>query len=444
MKKILAFITAVMLLLTCLPAASFADSTPTVRWLNVKQEIAGQMEALAKLYTEKTGVNVIVETAVSGTYYTTLNARLDTRNAPSVFSLENQNVLVEFQDYCLDLTDTVLNSWVPNESMCRKLDGRVYAIAIAMEGFGIITNKSIMEKYFTSPNKKTEYSSLDEMFTFDALKAVVEDMSTMKEELGIEGVFGTTTLQAGQDWRYATHAMSLPLFWEFGGNDNIDMNAPIPEFSFAYADGYKNLLDLYLNNSVTEPALVGTKTVDDSMAEFALGKCAMIQNGDWAWGTIEGTDGCVVTADDVCFLPLTIGADGESDMGLVGGGSTYIAVNSQLSAADQKATLDFLEWLFSSDEGKNYVTNELGFVCPLTTFSDITYSNPLQNSEKDIAAMGKESYCWACNLIPDDVWKNEFASSLLMYAQGQKDWADVVKDAIDIWAVEREITNAAR
>ena len=25
-----------------------------------------------------------------------------------------------------------------------------------------------------------------------------------------------------------------------------------------------------------------------------------------------------------------------------------------------------------------------------------------------------------------------------------KDWADVVKDAIDIWAVEREITNAAR
>ena len=143
MKKILAFITAVMLLLTCLPAASFADSTPTVRWLNVKQEIAGQMEALAKLYTEKTGVNVIVETAVSGTYYTTLNARLDTRDAPSVFSLESQNVLVEFQDYCLDLTDTVLNSWVPNESMCRKLDGRVYAIAIAMEGFGIITNKSI-------------------------------------------------------------------------------------------------------------------------------------------------------------------------------------------------------------------------------------------------------------------------------------------------------------
>lgn len=93
MKKILAFITAVMLLLTCLPAASFADSTPTVRWLNVKQEIAGQMEALAKLYTEKTGVNVIVETAVSGTYYTTLNARLDTRDAPSVFSLESQNVL---------------------------------------------------------------------------------------------------------------------------------------------------------------------------------------------------------------------------------------------------------------------------------------------------------------------------------------------------------------
>ena len=32
---------------------------------------------------------------------------------------------------------------------------------------------------------------------------------------------------------------------------------------------------------------------------------------------------------------------------------------------------------------------------------------------------------------------------LLQYAQGQMEWDDVVKDAVDTWAVERDITNAA-
>ena len=35
---------------------------------------------------------------------------------------------------------------------------------------------------------------------------------------------------------------------------------------------YKNIFDLYINNSTCKPALLGSKTVSDSMAEFALGK----------------------------------------------------------------------------------------------------------------------------------------------------------------------------
>lgn len=52
---------------------------------------------------------------------------------------------------------------------------------------------------------------------------------------------------------------------------------------FEYNDNYKNIFDLYLDNSCTEKGLLGNKSVDDSMSEFALGKCAMVQNGNWAW-----------------------------------------------------------------------------------------------------------------------------------------------------------------
>ena len=263
----------------------------------------------------------------------------------------------------------------------------------------------------------------------------------MKDELGIEGVFGSTSLKAGDDWRYQTHLMNQPLYWEWGGNDKIDLNGKVPDFTFEYNENFKNILDLYLNNSLIDKSLVGTKTVDDSMAEFALGKCAMIQNGDWAWNTIANTDGKTVKDEDVVFIPITCGVEGEENMGLNVGASQYMCINNDLPEEDQDAAIAFLEWLFSSETGKKLVAQSLQFVTPFTTMADAEYTNPLFASENDIASKGKTAYCWAANLIPDDQWKNDYGASLLEYAQGQKDWDKVVKDAVDEWKVEADIVN---
>ena len=420
-----------------------SDFTGTIRWLNYKPEIADQLVEVAKAYTDETGVNVQIETAASNTYEQTLTARMDSSDAPTIFVCDSMKMLNEWQDYCADLTNTKLNGFVSDQTYTLKKDDKVYGISYALEGWGIIVNKAVTDAYFASPNKKTEYTSLDDLYTFDALKAVVEDMQSMKDELGIEGVFGSTSLKAGDDWRYQTHLMNQPLYWEWGGNDKIDLNGLIPEFKFEYNKNFKDILDLYLNNSVIDKSLVGTKTVDDSMAEFALGKCAMIQNGDWAWSTIAGTDGKKVNDKDVCFIPITCGVEGEKDMGLNVGASQYMCINSQLDQKDQDAALAFLEWLFSSDTGKQLVAQKLQLVTPFTTMADAEYTNPLFESENDIAGKGKKAYCWAANLIPDDQWKNDYGASLLQYAQGQKDWDAVVSDAVTEWETERKITNEA-
>ena len=425
------------------PKADASDFTGTIRWLNYKPEIADQLVEVAKAYTDETGVNVQVETAASNTYEQTLTARMDGSDAPTIFVCDSMKMLNEWQDYCADLTNTKLNSFVADQTYTLKKDGKVYGISYALEGWGIIVNKAITDAYFASPNKKTEYTSLDDLYTFDALKAVVEDMQSMKDELGIEGVFGSTSLKAGDDWRYQTHLMNQPLYWEWGGNDKIDLNGQIPELKFEYNKNFKDILDLYLNNSVIDKSLVGTKTVDDSMAEFALAKCAMIQNGDWAWNTIAGTDGKKVNDKDVCFIPITCGVEGEKDMGLNVGASQYMCINSQLDQKDQDAALAFLEWLFSSDTGKQLVAQKLQLVTPFTTMADAEYTNPLFTSENDITSKGKKAYCWAANLIPDDQWKNDYGASLLQYAQGQKDWDAVVSDAVSEWETERKITNEA-
>ena len=426
----------------CMSANAEEEFTGTLRWLNYKPEVADAMNEIAAAYTAETGVDMKIETAASGQYEATLTARMDSTEAPAIFVVDSMNMLNTWKDYISDLSGTELYSYCTDDSYTlNDGNGYIYGVSYALEHWGIIANKAILEAYFASPNKATEYTSVDDLCTFEALKAVVEDMTALKDELGIQGVFGSTSLKSGDDWRYQTHLMNIPLYWEWGAD--ADVNGAIPEFTFAYADGMKNIMDLYLNNSVVEPTLVGTKSVDDSMAEFALGQCAMIQNGDWAWNTVANTEGKAVADEDVIFIPITIGAEGENEMGLSVTGSQYVCINSEADEATQKAAADFLAWLFGSETGKKMVAEDLQFVTPFTTMADASYSNPLFASANEYAAAGKKEYKPVCNLIPNQTWKDAFGANLLMYAQGQMEWDDVVAAAVESWVTEAEYTNAA-
>lgn len=426
----------------CMTASADETFDGTVRWLNYKPEIADQMNEVAEAYTAETGIDVKVETAASGQYESTLRARMDSSEAPTIFIIDGGNMYTTWKDYMADLSGTELYSYLSSDDYAMKEGDAVTSICYVVEHWGIIVNKAIMETYFASENKSTEYTSLDDLYTFEALKAVVEDMTAMKDELGIEGVFGSTSLKSGDDWRYQTHLMNIPTYWEFGAD--TDTFGVVPEFTFEYAENFKNILDLYLNNSVTEPKLVGTKSVDDSMAEFALGKCAMIQNGDWAWTTIANTDGKVVADEDVVFIPITTGVEGEADMGLSAAHTLWVCVNKNASEEEQAAAADFLAWLFGSETGKTMVTEKLQILTPFTTLEGATYTNNLFVSGSEIEASGKTSYIPTCNLLPSQTWKNDFGANLLKYAQGQMEWDDVVTAAVDSWAVEMEYTNAAK
>ena len=68
----------------------------------------------------------------------------------------------------------------------------VYGIPYAVEGYGIIYNDAIMKKYFALPDKAVDISDTKEIKNFDTLKTVVEDMTKHKDDLGIQGVFGST------------------------------------------------------------------------------------------------------------------------------------------------------------------------------------------------------------------------------------------------------------
>lgn len=406
-----------------------------VYYLNFKPEVASDWENLAASYTKQTGVDVKVVTAASGTYEQTLKSEVAKTDAPTLFQINGPIGYQSWKDYCLDLSGTDFYNWLTDKSLAITDGDGVYGIPYVVEGYGIIYNDKIMRDYFALADKAVDISSASEIKNFDTLKTVVEDMQAKKDQLGIEGVFASTSFKAGEDWRWQTHLANLPIYYEFKDKGISDAQ----EIELTYGDNYKNIFDLYINNSCTDKAQLGTKSVEDSMAEFALGKVAMVQNGNWGWGQISGTDGNVVAAEDVKFLPIYTGVEGEEGQGLCVGTENYMCVNSQVSEADQQATIDFVEWVFNSEEGKAFATEKLGIV-PFSTFTDDEKpSDPLGlEVSKYMEDSSLTSVSWNFTAFPSQTFKDELGYALLDYCNGTSDWDSVVTAFVDGWKLEKE------
>ena len=438
-KKILALALVLVLALAMFTGCSKKEEeVKEIRYLNFKPEIAEVYDKIAKDYEAETGIKVIVETAANNEYESTLTSKMATDEAPTLFQINGPRGYLNWKDYCADLTNTELYKHLTDKGLAVTVDGKAYGIPYVVEGYGIIYNNAIMDKYFALKDKGTDYKSMDEIVGFDALKAVVEDMQAHKAELGIDGVFASTSLKTGEDWRWQTHLANIPVYHEFTAG-NVDLTSDATKkIEFKYGENFKNIFDLYINNSVIEPKLLGTKKVDDSMAEFALGKCAMVQNGNWAWGQISGVKGNKVAAEDIKYLPIYTGVEGEEKLGLCVGTENFFAINSQASEGAQKAAADFIYWLYSSEKGKNYVTNELGFIAPFDTFEDD--EKPTDPLAKEVLAWmekdGVSSVPWNFTLFPSQTFKDNFGANLLQYAQGTKTFEDVSKQVVSDWEKE--------
>ncbi|MGB8252251.1 MAG: extracellular solute-binding protein, partial [Anaerolineaceae bacterium] len=267
-----------IILIAAFALAGCAPKTTTgggeVYYLNFKPEVAELYATIAAAYKAETGVTLKVVTAAAGTYEQTLKSEVAKSDAPVLFQINGPVGYAAWKDYCADLKGTELYKHLSDKTLAVTSGDGVFGIPYVVEGYGIIYNNAIMTKYFATAGAKA--TSMAEINNFATLKAVVEDMTAKKAELGIEGVFSSTSLKTGEDWRWQTHLANIPVFYEFRDN-NVDLskgldNPFVKEITFKYSDNFKNIFDLYLNNSVTAPTLLGSKSVDDSMAEFALGK----------------------------------------------------------------------------------------------------------------------------------------------------------------------------
>ena len=402
-----------------------------VYYLNFKPEQNQAWIDLAKEYTKETGVKVTVLTAASGEYESTLTSEIAKSNAPTLFQVNGPVGLSNWADYCLDLSDSKVYSELTSEEFALKQNGKVLGVAYVTESYGIIYNKTLLSKYFAS-----EWSSIKniaDINSFDRLKTVAEEIQAHKSELGVDGAFTSAGMEGSSDWRFKTHLANLPLYFEY--RDRGIHSAESVQGT--YLTNYKNIWDLYINNATCDRTQIATKTGDDASAEFSRGKAVFYQNGTWATNDVTGEG--KLSADEIGMLPIYIGTNGENDQALCTGSENYWCVNKYASDEDIKATLDFLEWIVTSEKGTTALADNMGFVSPFKKAKES--SNPLIKDAQRYIAEGKKPVAWVFSTIPSEAWKNGVGAALTSYAEGRGSWDAVVTAFVNGWENEYKKTH---
>ncbi len=394
-----------------------AEAAGSVYYLNFKPEFDEALQQLAADYTAKTGVQVKVVTAASGTYSQTLNANIED---VTIFNIGNMAGLADWDDYALDLTDTAIAAELAtNDFNLYNEAGELKAIGNCYESFGIIVNTELLGQ--------AGYT-LDDIYNFETLKAVCEDITARSEELGFVA-FTSAGLDGSSSWRFSGHLATLPLHYE-------GVNSSVATITGEYLDLYKNVWDLYINNSSVDPASLTTSTGDESTAMFKEGKAVFYQNGTWEYaGLIEAG----MTDDQLAMIPIYCGAEGEENAALCSGTENCWAINSKASAEDIQASIDFLVWLVSDPDASAVYVEQLGAVpfknCPAS-------SNKFVVDGNEMLAEGKTSISWAFNYTPNvDSWRATVVTALAAYSAGTADWSEVVTAFVDGWAYEYSVVN---
>ena len=391
-------------------------ATGKVYYLNFKPEQDQAWQDLAKAYTEETGVPVTVLTAASGTYEEKLTSEIAKTDAPTLFQVNGPVGLANWKDYCYDLKDSQIYGELTSDSFALKDGDAVAGIGYVIESYGLITNKTLLEK--------AGYT-VEDIQSFDDLKKVAEDITARKDELGF-AAFTSAGMDGSSDWRFKTHLANLPIYFEYQA-DGINSTDAIKG---TYLDNYKAIFDLYINNSTCAPADLSGKTGTDSENEFLNGKAVFFQNGSWEYSALSAK----YSDDEMTMIPIYIGVGDEANQGLCTGTENYWCVNKDAAPEDIQATLDFMYWCVTSDKGTQAMANDMGFVIPFKKAAESP--NLFVKVDKELTAAGKTPVSWNFTTMPSEQWKNDVGSALTAYAAGTGDWEAVKTAFVDGWAKE--------
>lgn len=361
----------------------------TIKMFQFKVEIADALSKLAEEYKKETGVTLEIETHGGGEDYgALLKAEFAGGSEPEIYNNGGFTALEPYMDRAADLSG---ESWVKNligASVAPTLvDGKQYGMPMNTEGYGLIYNKDLFAQAGITDMPKT-LPQLEEAVKKLKSAGIVPFMSTNEWwSLGIHLVnvafaYQTDPVQFIEDVK--------------AGNKTIKGD---PVFQ-----DWLKLVDLIFNNAQEDKLTTDYAT---QVANFASGKAAMMQQGNWTQGDINKVNPNL----NLGVLPLPIN-DKEGSV-LIGVPNNWIVNSKSEHPEEAKA---FLEWLVTSDTGKRYLTSEFKFmpaVSNVTATKEDIGSIAVSIQEQSGSAIG-----WHWDRFPDGVTQG-FGAAMQEYMGAQ-------------------------
>lgn len=400
--------------------SSGSEDQITINIFQNKVEFKEQFESLVEQYEEENpDININVKTVGGGTDYApVLKSSISSGNEPNIFNVASQQDLIDFRDYLTDLSGTKAAQAALDGTLTSVKRGEeVLGLPVNQEGYGLIYNKTVFEKAGINP---------DEILSFEDLENAVKTLDSKKEELGIEAVFA---LPAKEAWVLGDHLANAFLAPEF--NHSVLEAFEADTVTFEKGDEMKRFLDLQNKYSV-QPVL--SLDYSQQVEEyFSLQQVAMIQQGNWVFPSVEQMDS--EFAQNIGVLPIPVeGYEGSIPVGI----PSYWAVNKNFDEKVVQASKDFLDWMYTSEAGKEAVLNEFKFIPAYEGYDTAKISDPLSKDIYEYASNGK-TIGWVFLGYPSNPWgTGVIGPNMQKYLAGEMTWEEVEADSIAKWKEARK------
>ncbi|MED4600740.1 ABC transporter substrate-binding protein [Paenibacillus validus] len=389
-----------------------AAKNVTLKMFQFKVEIAEPLAKLAAEYEKANpGVKIQIDTVGGGADYgAALMAKFNSGDKPDIF---NNGGFSDLDKWIEHLEDLSAEPWVKDlvdvakEPMTK--DGKLYGQPLNLEGYGFLYNKDLFAQAGITETPKT-----------------ISQLEDAAKKLQAKNITPFVNGYA-EWWVLGNHFVNLPFAYQPDPNKFIaDLNsgaAKIP--GNPVFDQWVKLFDLQLQYGNKNPLQTDYKT---QVTEFATGKAAMTQQGNWTQLQLTQTNPNL----KVGFLPMPISDDAAANDKLPVGVPNNWVINK--NSPNKEEAKKFLNWLVTSDMGKKYIVEEFKFIPAFKSIpADEKILGPLA---ADIIRYSKDNKTLSWNWFKfpgGEASSKKFAATMQAYVAKQKTKDQMLTEFQQTW-----------
>lgn len=406
------------------------NETVEVDVFQFKVEIAKELEEAAREYEKaNSNVKINIQTVGGGDDYgAALRAKFQSGNEPDIYNVGGPQDVKDWMEKLEDLSDQPwVNLALDGILSGATVEGKVYALPFNIEGYGFVYNKAIFEDAGIDASKIVDFDSLE-----NAVKTLDKKIKSgeLKDKYPLlEAVFEYAVKET---WVTGLHTSNTALSQEFASS--LDSFAA-DKLEFKHSDGLKAIIDLQANYSAHADSKAKLNAVDYSTQVdegIAIERVAIIQQGNWIFGGVNDIDENVAQNLDILPMPIK----GAKEDSIPVGVPMHWAVNKDSNDADKEAAKDFLNWLYTSDTGKDYVVNKFFFIPPLKGYEGLEPKDPLGMAVKRYANEGR-TMPWVFMGYPTGWGMEVLGTEIQKYLADEATWEEAVSNSKTKWSEMR-------